>query len=147
MSPLSRHAYSLAAVILAATIFVGLNIAASSLLTTVRFDLTENGQFTLARGTRNILADLQEPITLRFFFSKRVAADYAQTSAYAKRVRDMLQEYANVSGGKIILQEVDPESFTPEEDEASANGLTAAPTDTGEQVYFGLVGTNRIDGK
>ena len=147
MSPLSRHAYSLAAVILAATIFVGLNIAASSLLTTVRLDLTENGQFTLARGTRNIVADLQEPITLRFFFSKRVAADYAQTSAYAKRVRDMLQEYANVGRGKIILQEVDPESFTPEEDEASANGLTAAPTDTGEQVYFGLVGTNRIDGK
>src|SRR6202030_2846596 len=73
--------------------------------------------------------------------------DYAQTNAYAKRVRDMLQEYEALAHGKIVLEEIDPESYTPEEDEASADGLTPAPTETGEQVYFGLVGTNRIDGR
>jgi gliding motility-associatede transport system auxiliary component len=147
MSPLSRRTYATSTILLAAITFVAVNIAASSLLTNVRLDLTENGQFTLARGTKNIIGDLKEPITLKFFFSKKVAADYAQTTAYANRVRDLLEEYKARAHGNIVLQEVDPEAYTPEEDEASAQGLTAAPTDSGEQVYFGLVGTNRIDGK
>src|SRR5258708_35084213 len=147
MTPLSRRAYAVFATVLVVVIFVAINIAASSLLTNARIDLTENGQFTLADGTRNVVASLKEPITLKFFFSKKVAADYAQTSAYAKRVRDMLREYQALSRGNIVLEEIDPEPFTPEEDEASADGLTPAPTDTGEQVFFGLVGTNRIDGR
>jgi len=142
-----RRTYAIAAVVLASIIFVAINIAADTFLTNWRIDLTENGQFTLATGTRDIIRSLKEPITLRFYFSKRVAADYAQTNTYAARVRDMLREYASLSHGNIIVEEIDTEPFTPEEDEAAAEGLTAAPTDTGEQVYFGLVGTNRIDGK
>jgi ABC-type uncharacterized transport system involved in gliding motility auxiliary subunit len=147
MPTLSRRTYAVAALVLAAIIFVAVNIAANALFTTARLDLTENGQFTLAKGTRAIIGKLQEPITLKFFYSKQVAADYAQTQAYASRVRDLLHEYAALSHGNIILQEIDPEPYSPEEDEASADGLTPAPTDSGEQVYFGLVGTNRIDGK
>jgi len=139
--------YAFAAILLAAIVFVAINIAADTALTTAKLDLTENGQFTLAQGTRNIVANLKEPITLRFYFSKEVAADYAQTVDYAKRVRDLLGEYAALSHGKLILEEVDPEPYTEAEDRATANGLTGAPTDSGEVVYFGLVGTNQIDGK
>ena len=144
---LTPRLYAFAAILLAAIVFVAINIAADTALTTAKLDLTENGQFTLAQGTRNIVANLKEPITLRFYFSKEVAADYAQTVDYAKRVRDLLGEYAALSHGKIILEEVDPEPYTEAEDRATANGLTGAPTDSGEVVYFGLVGTNQIDGK
>ncbi|HSC61623.1 MAG TPA: Gldg family protein [Rhizomicrobium sp.] len=147
MTSISRRTYAIAAVVLAAVIFVAINIAANTGLTDSKLDLTENGQFTLAEGTKHIIADLKEPVTLRFFYSKKVAADYAQIDAYAHRVRDMLQEYAARSGGKIVIQEVDPEPFTPEEDEASANGLTGAPTDSGTAVYFGLVATNTVGDK
>lgn len=147
MTPLPRRLYAIAAIILAGVIFVALNIAADTSLTTERLDLTETGAYTLARGTKHIIADLKEPITLKFFFSKKTAASYAQINAYAKRVRDLLGEYAARSDGKIILQEIDPEPFTSEEDEAGADGLSAAPTDTGDVVYFGLVGSNTIDGK
>ncbi|HEV2562912.1 MAG TPA: Gldg family protein [Rhizomicrobium sp.] len=147
MKPLSRRLYALGAIILAAIIFVALNIAADATLTTERLDLTENGLYTLAPGTKNTIAKLQEPVTLKFFYSKKVASDYAQIQSYAARVRDLLGEYAALSHGKIILQEVDPEPYTQAEDEASASGLSAAPTDTGDSVYFGLVGTNTIDGK
>ncbi|MBL6939717.1 MAG: Gldg family protein [Alphaproteobacteria bacterium] len=147
MAPLSRRTYAVAALVLAAIGFVCLNIVASAWITTAQIDLTENGQFTLADGTRNIIAKIPEPITLKFYFSKKIAADYAQTRAYADRVHDLLQEYAALSHGRIVLQEIDPEPFTPEEDEATGAGLTGAPTDAGETVYFGLVGTNRIDGK
>ena len=112
--------------------------------TTTRLDLTENGQYTLTQGTKNIIHDLQEPISLKFFFSKKAAADYAQVTAYADQVRDLLDEYAALSGGKLTVQEINPEPFSEAEDQANANGLTAAPTQTGDPVYFGLVGTNTI---
>jgi len=147
MKALSRRTYAIAAILLAAVIFIGLNIGADATFTTTRLDLTQNGQYTLASGTKNILRNLKEPILLKFYFSKKAAADYAQISAYAGRVRDLLNEYAALSHGKIKVEEIDPEPFSAAEDEASANGLSGAPTQTGEVVYFGLVGTNTIDGK
>jgi len=147
MNNLSRRTYAIATVVLAAILFVIVNIVADTWLTTAKLDLTENGQFTLAQGTRNIIANLQEPVTLRFYYSKQVAAEYASTAAYAKRVSDLLGEYSALSHGKIIVEEIDPQPYTEAEDQATAQGLTGAPTDTGDIVYFGLVGTNRIDGK
>jgi ABC-type uncharacterized transport system involved in gliding motility auxiliary subunit len=147
MNNLSRRTYDIAMIVFAAIVFVAINIAADAWLTTAKLDLTENGQFTLAQGTRNIIKNLKEPVTLRFYYSKQVAAEYAQTATYAKRVSDLLGEYQSLSHGKIIVEEVDPEPYTDAEDQATAQGLTGAPTDTGDIVYFGLVGTNRIDGK
>jgi ABC-type uncharacterized transport system involved in gliding motility auxiliary subunit len=143
---ISRRTYALSALALAAILFVGLNIFANNFFTGARLDLTQNGQFTLSKGTRNILDKLQEPVTLKFYYSRSAGARYAATAAYAKRVRDLLGEYATLSHGKLILQDIDPEPFTPEEDEASAAGLTPAPTDRGDVVYFGLSGSNSIDG-
>ena len=147
MKPVPRRPYAITAIVLAAVIFVALNIAADATFTTSRVDLTANGQYTLAQGTKNIIANLQEPVVLKFFYSKKTAADYAQINAYAERVRDLLGEYAALSHGKIVLQEIDPEPFTAAEDQATASGLTGAPTQSGDLVYFGLVGTNTIDGK
>jgi ABC-type uncharacterized transport system involved in gliding motility auxiliary subunit len=147
MTPLSRHLYAILALTLGAIIFVALNIAVDATITATKLDLTATGAYTLAHGTRNIIAGLKEPVTLRFFFSKKIGADYAQVNSYATRVHDLLREYASLSHGKIIIEDVDPEAFTPEEDEATADGLSGAPTDAGEMVYFGLVGTNSIDGR
>jgi ABC-type uncharacterized transport system involved in gliding motility auxiliary subunit len=147
MRPIPRRLYAVAVVVSAVLIFAGFNIALDAGVANARLDLTENGRFTLSHGTRNVIGNLKEPVRLRFFYSKKVAADYAQTRAYADRVRDLLQRYASLSGGKIVLEEVNPEPFSPEEDQASVFGLTPAPTDSGETVYFGLVGTNRIDGR
>ena len=147
MKNLSRRTYAIAAIVLTAIIFVALNIAADATFTTERLDLTQTGAFTLAKGTKNIIAKIQDPITLKFFYSKKVAADYAQINAYAGRVHDLLEEYAARSHGKIILEDVDAEPFTPAEDEASADGLSGAPTESGDTVYFGLVGSNTIAGR
>jgi ABC-type uncharacterized transport system involved in gliding motility auxiliary subunit len=147
VTPLSRRLYALAALALAVVIFVALNIAVDATITDTKLDLTATGAFTLADGTKNIIANLQEPIKLKFFYSKKLGANYAQVNAYEGRVHDLLREYVARSHGKIVLEDVDPEAFTPEEDEATADGLSGAPTDSGEMVYLGLVGTNSIDGR
>jgi len=147
MKPLSRRSYAIAALVLAVAVFFAFNIAIDAGVTNAKLDLTENGRFTLAQGTRNIITNLREPVTLKLFFSKKAASEYAQTRTYAGRVRDLLHAYAARSHGKIILEEIDPEPFTPAEDEATAAGISGVPTETGDTVYFGLVGTNRIDGR
>ncbi|MBI1237782.1 MAG: ABC transporter [Alphaproteobacteria bacterium] len=131
----------------AVVLFIALNIAATSFFRTARVDLTDKGLFTVSAGTQEILSNLKEPVTLRFFFSRRVAADYAQIQAYGERVRDLLREYQSIAGDKLRVEEIDPEPFSEEEDRALALGITAAPTREGKTIYFGVVGSNSIDGQ
>lgn len=133
------------AVILAALLFIALNIIATHLLTSARLDLTEDRLYTLSDGTRQILAEMKEPVTLRFFYSEKLAASYPSLSSYGRRVRDLLETYAGLANGKIDLRIIDPEPFSPAEDDAVAAGLRAMQTPTGETVYFGLVGSNSVD--
>ena len=144
---LSRRTYAWSALVLAVLLFAGFNIFVVNVFTSARLDLTQNGQFSLSDGTRRILADLKEPVTLKFYYSREVGARFASTESYSGRVRDLLGEYVALARGKIIYSEIDPAPFTPEEDQANADGMTPAPTDTGEVVYFGLAASNSIDGK
>jgi ABC-type uncharacterized transport system involved in gliding motility auxiliary subunit len=146
MNLLSRKVYALSAVALAVVLFVSLNIVSNAWLGTAQLDLTQNQLFTVSPGTKATLDKLPEPVTLRFYFSREPATSYATIVAYAQRVRDLLQEYAALGHGKVIVEEVDPRPFTPAEDDAVAQGLTGAPTQEGDNVYFGLVGTNTLAG-
>jgi ABC-type uncharacterized transport system involved in gliding motility auxiliary subunit len=144
---MSQRKFAWIALTLAALLFVGLNVFVSNFFTDTRLDLTHAGTYTLSDGTRAIISKLPEPVTLRFYFSRKNSAKYPGTAAYAKRVRDLLGEYASLSHGKIVLEDVDPEPFTPEEDEANAAGIRAVPTTGGNTLYLGLVGTSSIDEK
>jgi ABC-type uncharacterized transport system involved in gliding motility auxiliary subunit len=125
---------------------VGINVFADARLANLHLDLTQQHLYTLSDGTRTILKGLKEPITLRLFYSRNLGATVPLYGSYADRVREMLRQYAAVSDGKIKLQFLDPEPFSPTEDRAMGYGLQGVPIDqSGEQVYFGLVGTNLLD--
>ncbi len=125
---------------------IGAVVLSERFLARARIDLTEQRLFTLSNGTRTVLLGLQDPITLRLFYSRRLGATVPVFGAYADRVREMLAEYASLSGGKIRLEVLDPEPFSETEDRALALGLQGVPVDqSGEQVYFGLVGNNLLD--
>ena len=112
----------------------------------MRVDLTEQRLYTLSGGTKKILAELKEPITLRLFYSRRLGSTVPVYGTYADRVREMLEQYAALSHGKIRVEFLDPEPFSDTEDRAMAYGLQGVPVDqSGEQVYFGLAGTNLLD--
>ena len=135
-----------AALLLAAMLAVGVNMLADRLLRGARIDLTQNSLYTLSDGTRQVLTGLQEPVTLRLFYSRRLGATIPAYGAYADRVRAMLEEYVAVSRGRLRLEMLDPEPFSETEDRAQALGLQGVPVDqSGEQVWFGLVGTNLLD--
>jgi ABC-type uncharacterized transport system involved in gliding motility auxiliary subunit len=127
-------------------IVVGINMFADARLAGVRLDLTEQHLYTLSPGTRAILAGLKEPVTLRLFYSRQLGSTVPTYGSYADHVREMLRDYAAISGGKVRLEFYDPEPFSDTEDRAMAYGLQGVPLDqAGSQIYFGLAGTNLED--
>lgn len=126
-------------------LFFGLNLFAGSALRGVRLDLTEQGLYRLSPGARDVMQELEEPLEWRFMYSRRASAEYPAIRAYADRVREMLRAFADQSGGRILLTEIDPGPFSAEEDIARAAGLTATPTAGGDDLYFGLIARNAID--
>jgi ABC-type uncharacterized transport system involved in gliding motility auxiliary subunit len=141
-----KHIISTTGIIIAAALFVAFNVFATNMFKSARADLTENKLYTLSEGTRHVLDHLQEPITLRLYFSKKLAAEVPSLQSYAQRVQELLEEYVAHSGGKLTLQVADPEPFSEEEDRAVAYGLEGKPANAaGEAFYFGLAGTNTTD--
>ncbi len=128
-----------------AVLFLVVNMASNALFTSVRADLTENKLFTLTQGTLNIIAKVEEPITLYLFYSDKASEGVPQLRTYATRVKELLQEYAQLSNGNIVLNIVDPVPYSEEEDQAAGFGLQGVPIgSTGEKVYFGLAASNAV---
>ncbi|HXQ66470.1 MAG TPA: Gldg family protein [Alphaproteobacteria bacterium] len=141
-----RTTLSLVGLALAVALFFSLNIFADAAFKGISLDLTEGGLYTLSSGTRQLLAHLKEPVTLRFYFSQRLADSVPSYANYAARVRELLERYASLSDGKIRIEFYNPEPFSDAEDRAVAFGLQGVPIGgSGDQVYFGLAGTNSTD--
>ncbi|MCH8959304.1 MAG: Gldg family protein [Proteobacteria bacterium] len=129
-----------------AAVFVLLVLLSNTFLKGMRLDLTENGLYSVSAGTEEILAAIDQPLTLRFFFSDQATRKIPGTRIYTNRVREMLEEYVQRSAGMIELQIIDPLPYSEEEDLAANYGLQAMQGGRGSgAVYFGLVGTNDFD--
>jgi len=132
-----------------AVLFLGLIMLSNALLRGVRIDLTQNRLYTLSPGTQQVLDEVKEPIHLTYYFSREAATQQIPLLLpYAARVRELLEEIAARSNGKVILRVVNPQPFSEDEDRAAEAGLQslqAAPG--GDALYFGLAGTNATDGR
>jgi len=127
-------------VVLAIFLFALVNAAVST-LSNYRVDLTEDQLFTLSDGTKKIISDIKEPITLGYYFSSRLGKEIPTHGNYAARVGDMLNEFESAAGDKIRIERFDPVAFSEVEDDAVKDGLQGAPIDqSGDKVYFGIVG-------
>ena len=135
------------AALLAIIVFLAVNVLSAVSLRNARLDLTQDHVHTLSPGTINTLAKLDEPIKLRLFYSAKVAAAVPRLATYGAQVKDMLAEYQSRAGSKLIVEIIEPEPFSAQEDEAAQIGLRGAQTESGETFYFGLVGTNQSDGR
>jgi ABC-type uncharacterized transport system involved in gliding motility auxiliary subunit len=131
-----------------ALLLVGLTVLFDHALRGWRLDLTANHLYTTAPGTDRILKGLKEPINLYFFYSQKPASQIPEIATYGVRVREFLEEIVTRSGGKVRLHVVDPQPFSEDEDRASELGVRGKPMDAaGNQLYFGLAGTNSTDGR
>ncbi len=148
MNILSRSgskASAIAAIALAAVALVGFNLFAAQQLAPWRADFTQERLFTISKATRDVLNRLDEPITLRLYFSKALAERAPFYAEYGERVKALLRQYAGLSHGRLRVEVIDPEPFSADEDKAIAAGLTAIPLGDGQSAYFGVAGENSTD--
>lgn len=110
-----------------------------------RWDLTQEKLYTLSPGTHHILSQLNQPMTLKLYYSRTAALKAPEGvryfNAYYLYVRDLLEEYAKLSGGKISLVTLDPRRYSDEEADAIALGLKKFPLSEEDNFFFGVAAT------
>lgn len=100
-------------------------------------DFTENKVHTLSDGTRSILKELQAPVTVRYYASRNTAYMPEEMKLHMRHVDDLLKEYSTLAGGKLRVQNLDPQPDTDAEDSANLDGISGQRIND-ENLYFGL---------
>lgn len=80
-----------------------------------RLDLTRDKQFTLSRASVSTMRALEDPVTVRAYFSEGLPAPYSSNARY---VKDLLDEYYAAGKGMFSYEFIDPLSEETAEDKA-----------------------------
>jgi len=69
-----RTGFGFGGLLALAVLFLGVVMLSNLALRGMRVDLTQNRLYTLSPGTAQVIAELKEPVTLYFFFSRETAS-------------------------------------------------------------------------
>jgi len=146
MNRLSTRTLAVIGVVSATVLFITVNVLSNAWLRAVRLDVTEGRSYSTSEQLRPLFANIKEPIIVRVYFSEAVGRASPRHAQYFQRVRDLLQQYADLAAGRIKVELYNPQPFSDVEDRAVGFGLQAVPLgQMGEVGYFGLAATNSTD--
>jgi len=128
--------YSAGGVIALVVILIAVNFLVSAF--NARVDLTEGDVYTLSPGTKAILARLEAPVRIRFYYTQGSNAVPVGLKTFAQRVEDLLAEYRAAAKGKVVIERLNPEPDSDAEDAAALDNVEGQMTNTGEKFYLGL---------
>lgn len=100
-------------------------------------DLTEDKRHTLTDGTKAILSELDKPVIIRYYATRKSEAMPRRIKNYMRKVDDMLHRYSNLANGQIRIENIDPQPDTDAEDSAELDGIRGQRLNE-ENLYFGL---------
>ncbi|HJW30499.1 MAG TPA: GldG family protein, partial [Saprospiraceae bacterium] len=86
----------------------------------LRLDFTEDHEYTLSKATHDILDELEDPVTVKAYFSQNLPPDIAKTR---QDFQEMLIEYSNRSDGKVVYEFINPNEKQETEQEAIQSGI------------------------
>lgn len=107
-----------------------------------QFDWTDGNYYTLSETSRELVRNLEEPVTIEYFFSRSVEQLPVAIKNYGTLVEDLLRQYVDASNGMVRLKVIDPKPDTEEEEAAIRSGIRGQPTATGQNIFFGLAVTS-----
>ncbi len=91
-----------------------------SVRTFFRFDFSRAHAYSLAKVSKAYMRDLNDPMTVKAFFTKNLPAPYNSNARY---LRDLLEDYRAYSHGKFNFQFVDPADDPSLQKEATSLGV------------------------
>lgn len=110
-----------------------------------RLDLTSDKQYTLSEATRNLLKNLDQPVTVKAYFTNDLPQemDLAKT---ANDFRELLIEFENISKGQVVYEFISPNGDETLEREIQGMGVQQHTVDVREKdkavqknIYLGAV--------
>ena len=135
---LAARLVPLAAFAMLLVALVAVNVLAAFL--PLRVDVTDEGLYTLSKGTRQILSKVEDPITFKLYYSQSLPDVPVAFKTYSTKVIELLREYEAVAPAhKVRLEIYDPAPDTDDEEWATRYGLSPARLPNGGNLYFGLV--------
>lgn len=106
-------------------------------VTSLRADMTRDDIFSISDATRGYLAQLQEPLLIRGYFS---AKTHSLLAPLVPRMKDLLREYEIAGKGKVRVEIVDPVTDPEIENEANTKyGIRAVPFQVADRYQASLV--------
>jgi len=105
-------------VLLVLGILILVNLIASRFF--FRLDYTADQRYTLSNATKDILNQLNEPVTISAYFSENLPPNIEQVR---QDFRDMLVEYSSNSGGLIVYEFINPSETQESEMKAQQSGI------------------------
>ncbi len=103
-----------------------------------RIDFTEGGLYTVSQGTRSIIEKLDAPVKIRFYYTQSEQNVPLPIKGFARRVEDLLGAFRSASGGKVLIEKLDPQPDSDAEDSATLEGVEAQVMQSGDRFYLGL---------
>ena len=95
-----------------------------------RLDFTADQRYTLSKATKDILKQVDDPVTITAYFTDDLPPDLAVTK---RDFKDLLVEYANISKGKVLYQFIDPNKDKESEQKAYQAGVQPVLVSTREK--------------
>lgn len=108
----------LISLLLSVGIIILVNVLSSRLF--LRADFTADKRFTLSDATKNIVRNLDEPVTVTAYFTKDLPSAIVQTK---DEFKDMLIEYTNMAKGNLVYEFVNPNDDPKIEQELGQKGI------------------------
>jgi ABC-type uncharacterized transport system involved in gliding motility auxiliary subunit len=143
---LDRATLAWGALVLAVLLALSANLIVGSVARNAKADLTADHLYTISEGTKRVLQRIEEPISVRLYYSRKLGEVAPLFGKHFERVKALLEQYRDLSGGKVQLTVLEPEPFSDSEDRAVASGLRGIRLNQdGETGYFGLVASNTTD--
>lgn len=101
-----------------------------------RLDLTKGKIYSISKATKDILKELENPMTIKVFVSKDLPSPYNKSAKY---LRDLLAEYRTFSHHKIDVEFIDPKEKREYTQLAREMGITPVRVNVVKNDRFELV--------
>ena len=106
----------------------------------LRADFTAEKLYTLSKGSKAVLAQLDKDVTLKYYVSSSAAEMPTAYKTYANEVENLLKEYERAAHGNLVLEKYDPKPDSDAEEWAQRYGVEPQTvTPFGSSIYFGVV--------
>ena len=104
MNKLILKKYFFISVVSTILLFLSFNFIINKVNFNIGIDFTSTKTFTLSKGTKNVLANIEEPLKIEFIYSRSLSKNIPIIQNYANQIEGLLNRYDSLAKEKLIFK-------------------------------------------